>query len=239
MAVGAVEANRESEASSRNLVLVVIGDLIASRRVSDRAQLQSRFVEAVERCNAGHAALLSPYTVTLGDEFQVVLGSARELFDNLTMLAAELLGAPDRETTDPLSTNIRYSMAVGYLTTSINPARAIAMDGPAFYAARLGIDRLKQTGDMFLVSGLGEDLDELCNGLFALVSHEMARWNPRRHWVLAERMRRTDVAAIAERLGVSTAAVYKNLTHGGVDIVCRNLLAVARVLDSALQNSSS
>lgn len=219
-------------------VLVVIGDLVASRRIADRNGLQSRFEEAVSRCNAGRTDLLSPYTITLGDEFQVVLRSAAELFPDLTAMAAELLGAPDLSTPDPLAANIRYSIAVGTLTTKLNPAQAIGMDGPAFHAARLGIEELKKSGNSFMISGLGANLDELCNGLFALVSHAMQGWHPRRHWVLAERMRHTDVASIADRLGITSAAVYKNLTQGGVDIVCRNLLAVARAIDAKLQGSS-
>lgn len=219
-------------------VVVVIGDLVASRQVSDRAALQTRFVSAIHRCNTSPGELLSPYTVTLGDEFQTVLSGARHLFADLTTIAAELLGAPDGASHDPLSTHVRFSVAVGRLATPINPTQAIEMDGPAFHSARLGIEQLKRSGDSFLVSGLGETLDELCNALLALVSHEMSRWNSRRHWVLAERMRRTEVSAIADRLGVSSAAVYKNLTHGGVDIVCRNFLAVARMIDSVVDGNS-
>lgn len=235
---GVQATGRADDRAPPALVLVVIGDLIDSRRAPDRSALQARFIEATRRCNVGNAELRSPYTVTLGDEFQVVLGGARHLFCDLTRLTAELLGAPDPVTAEPSSTNIRYSIAVGKLTTPINPSQAIAMDGPAFYAARLGIEQLKQSRATFLVSGLGEALDELCNGLLSLVSHEMERWQRRRHWILVERMRRAEVTAIAERLGVSPAAVYKNLTRGGVDLVCRNLLAVARVLDAALQSAS-
>jgi hypothetical protein len=220
----------------RSLVLVVIGDLVDSRHARARTALQARFVDATARCNRPGAELLSPYTVTLGDEFQAVLGSAGRLFTDLAMMTAELLGAPELAATDDLSSSIRYSIAVGRLTTPLNHQHAIGMDGPAFHAARLGIEQLKKSGDSFMVSGLGDNLDELCNGLFALVTHEMITWNPRRHWILAERMRRTDVAVIAERLGVSSAAVYKNLTQGGVDIVCRNLLAVSKLIDAALES---
>lgn len=199
--------------------------------------LQTRFVESTTRCNTSHRDLLSPYTVTLGDEFQVVLGSAKRLFADLTSIQAELLGTANAAHQDPLASSIRFSVALGRLTTPLNSDQAIGMDGPAFHAAREGIEQLKKSGHTFLVSGMGDALDELCNSSLALVSHAMTGWTARRHWVLAERMRRTDVAAIAERLGVSAAAVYKNLSQGGVDVVCRNLLAVAQVIDSSLENT--
>lgn len=220
-------------------VLVVIGDLVNSRQVTDRSGLQARFVGAVEACNASSTELLSPYTVTLGDEFQVVLAGASRLFVDLTTIAAELLGAPDATSHDPTSASIRFSLAVGELTTPLNPAQAIGMDGPAFHAARAGIDQLKRSGDSFILSGIEPRLEELCNATFALISNTMSGWNSRRHWILAERMRGTEVAEIAERIGISAAAVYKNLTHGGVDIVCRNLLAVRHIIDAALRNRPS
>lgn len=216
-------------------VLVVIGDLVKSRQVADRSGLQARFVDAVGDCNASLSDVLSPYTVTLGDEFQVVLASATRVFVDLTTIAAALLGAPDAPSHDAASTSIRFSLAVGELSTPLNPDQAIGMDGPAFHAARSGIEELKRSGDSFTLSGIDPGSDELCNSAFALISHAMAGWNARRHWILAERMQKTDVASIAEHVGISTAAVYKNLTQGGVDVVCRNLLAVGQIIDSALQ----
>lgn len=219
-------------------VLVVIGDLVKSRQVTDRSGLQTRFVNAIANCNASLDDVLSPYTVTLGDEFQVVLASAARVFVDLTAIAAALLGAPDTTSHDAASASIRFSLAVGELTTPLNPEQAIGMDGPAFHASRSGIEQLKRSGDSFTLSGIDPRSDELCNSAFALISHAMTGWNSRRHWILAERMRKTDVATIAERVGISTAAVYKNLTQGGVDVVCRNLLAVGQIIDSALVHSS-
>lgn len=233
-------AKREAaEVMPLGAVLVVIGDLVGSRSVADRSRLQERFANVVDKLNSTLEDVRSPYTVTLGDEFQVVLSSSRRLFADLTSLAAELLGPPTLEQKDPLSTEIRFSIAVGSLATPINPNQAIGMDGPAFHSARLGIEQLKQTGDRYAICGLGQTVDELCNSMFALLSHELSGWSPRRHWVLAERMRRTEVATIAERVGVSPAAVYKNLTQGGVDVVCRNFLAVADAIQSRLEGTNA
>jgi hypothetical protein len=54
--------------------LVVIADIIASRQLPDRAQIQRRLRESLAARNAAHAEgdLLSPYTLTLGDGLQAV-----------------------------------------------------------------------------------------------------------------------------------------------------------------------
>ena len=51
--------------------LALIGDVCDSRNVADRAGLQKSLLGVLARLNKSHAgSLLSPFTLTLGDEFR-------------------------------------------------------------------------------------------------------------------------------------------------------------------------
>ncbi len=47
-----------------------------------------------------------------------------------------------------------FSCGVGEITTAINTAQALGMDGPAFYAARDGLEDLKGSGAIAAITGL-------------------------------------------------------------------------------------
>jgi len=161
--------SREPSAISGKRYIVLIGDLLSSRGVIDRIGVQARLHDAMEQCNTQHRCLVSPYTITLGDEFQAVLSCADFVFtDAITILLALY------------PTRIRFSIGVGILTTPINNNQAIGMDGPAFHLARDGITKLKKSGGLFAVTGLPVEYQPLVQHTLDLISHEVkTRWNYR------------------------------------------------------------
>ena len=112
--------------------LVLIGDIVASRRLPARAQFQRRMKCVLQALNSRRKSLVSPYTLTLGDEFQAVYRDADTAFADVFGLMAEI--AP---------VQARFALSVGEIVTPINPAQSIGMDGPAFHRARALLDRLK------------------------------------------------------------------------------------------------
>lgn len=59
--------------------LCMIGDLIDSKKISDRGRFQHRLQATIERINqAGNS--VSPWTLTLVDEFQAVYEEALPVF---------------------------------------------------------------------------------------------------------------------------------------------------------------
>ncbi|MGA9192115.1 MAG: SatD family protein, partial [Anaerolineales bacterium] len=60
--------------------LAIIGDVIRSRQVADRASLQARLAHALSRLNSDEPAdLAARFVLTVGDEFQGLLASAERL----------------------------------------------------------------------------------------------------------------------------------------------------------------
>ena len=77
-----------------------------------------------------------------------------------------MFSAPDRIFQDALTillalypVAVRFSCAIGEISTVINSKQAIGMDGPAFHDARATIDRLKKTDSLFAIAGPPEPVE--------------------------------------------------------------------------------
>lgn len=201
------ESNDRNAASASYLVL--IGDLINSRQVADRAALQQTLTRALELANqCSQEALASPYTITLGDEFQAVRSHPSGLLRDLIGIQADLL--PVR---------IRFAIGVGTIATPINPDQALGMDGDAFYAARAGIDALKASGRRLAVRGLNKHDERWANALLAVIDSMSQKWRANRFAILYRLLDDQSVATIAEELGLSIQAVYRNIRDGDLELV--------------------
>src|SRR5688500_7792726 len=98
-------------------VIAVIGDVVASKELAQRSVFQRRLGKALAQTSGAARHLASPYTITLGDEFQAVYRNADLLFADIFGIMAEI--HPVR---------IRLALGVGALTTKINPVQALGMD---------------------------------------------------------------------------------------------------------------
>src|SRR6218665_467049 len=113
--------------------LALIGDVVDSKRLPRRAEFQVKLEKTLKNTSSRNPSLASPYTITLGDEFQAVYRNADRLFADIFTIWRDL---------DPAK--VRFAVGVGELSTSINPKQALGMDGPAFHHARDAITALKK-----------------------------------------------------------------------------------------------
>ena len=199
--------------------LVLIADIVDSRRLADRGQVQNRLMDALGRINRRGSPIESPYTVTLGDEFQAVFSGATGMVEDLASIQHALHPA-----------RVRFSYGVGDITTAINPRQALQMDGPAFYGARDGLDRLKDSGDLAAITGVAGPVGELLDSSLRAMTNGMTRWRANRFAILRDLMRGDDVKSIAARLDISEVAVYKNIDAGDL----RTLMHLARSIEACL-----
>ena len=203
--------------------LVLIGDLVASRHSPQRRELQQRLKAVLKRLNQQTPGPASPYTLTLGDEFQAVFTRADTIFDDMIQILAAL--HPDQ---------VRFALGLGEITTDLNPDQALGMDGPAFYRARDGIDHLKDSGDLFIIEGLPDTWADLARGSLSLLSNRIGKWEANRLAILHGLLTDRPVKDIARELGISEQAVYKNINNGGLKAVIQVLSALARLLNASL-----
>jgi hypothetical protein len=203
--------------------LVLIGDLVASRHSQNRKDLQIRLKTILTKLNGRMPKPVSPYTLTLGDEFQAVFNAADHVFDDIVQIMEAL--HPDQ---------VRFSLGLGNITTDLNLEQSLGMDGPAFYRAREGIDRLKDSSDLLHLAGLPDEWAGLAEGSLRLLSQRIQRWEANRFAILHGLLVGDPVKTIATQLSVSEQAVYKNIRNGGLEAVIQVLSSLTKILDNCL-----
>ena len=188
-------------------VICVIGDVIKSRNISRREAFQVHLERALKRLN-GRKDILSPYTITLGDEFQAVYKNADRLFRDFWYIL---------EHAYPIK--VRFSVGVGNLKTAINHKSALGMDGPAFHWARRGIIDMKRSPALFRIQMVEGSAENWMNSTLDLISHISRHWKRNRFLILERMLDGAEPAAIARRMKLTGAAVYKNIDAGGLRVI--------------------
>jgi len=190
--------------------LVLIGDIAGSRKIkpAEREKLQLRLISLFGEINDEDDSIVSPYTITLGDEFQAVYHSADHFFRHIWFVISSV---------HPLE--IRWSAALGGISTPINREQAIGMDGPAFHRARDGMEILKRNNLLFHISTDDAVFDEMANNALNIISSQVRSWKLNRIKILHTLYAGRDVKETARTLGISEVAVYKNINAGSLNAI--------------------
>lgn len=206
-------------------VIAVIGDIVASKDIKPREAFQRKMAKVL----AAHSkpqgsSQASPYTLTLGDEFQAVYRTAGTLWTDLIGILAEVYPV-----------QIRFGIGIGELTTRLNAKQALGMDGPAFHRARAAMTALKGTDTRFRIVGDDEESWAVANRALAFLSHYLTGWSANRLQVLAALLRAQTVSEFEPGLPISKVAIYKNIKAGALDEVTGLCNAISRALDAGLR----
>lgn len=208
--------------------LVLIGDLKKSKGVADRNRVQAHLRDACTGLNdrMKNLHLVSPFTVTLGDEFQAVFSSPKSVWPGIFEIESRL--RPVR---------VRFGMGVGAIDTEINPAMAIGMDGPAFHLARDAISSLKEEGENYRVLGL-KNAQTLANQALDLVSHIRDGWRDNRVAIFSFLLNGMSVTQMADKLAITEQAVYKNINEGRLETIQGIFRGLNSVIETQLGEQS-
>jgi len=202
--------------------LVLIGDIVASRSSVDRKKLQKSFNQVLKELNKNNKGLISPYTITLGDEFQVVYDSGDRALKDTATIQAALYPAM-----------VRFSFAIDTITTAINKKQSIGMDGPAFYHARDGINSLKDENCLYRLYGLNPDTVDLANASLTLISNTVRKWKGSRFEILKALIQEKSIKEIASALDISDKGVYKNISDGHIKDVLNTFEILATQINKS------
>ncbi|MDU4960690.1 MAG: SatD family protein [Sporomusaceae bacterium] len=175
----------------------VIGDIIGSRKLADRQAVQEKFLALAASANALYAAdIASPFTVTIGDEFQV-------LIKNLTAAPAMI----DYVAREMAPVGLVFGVGLGEVVTAINPAAAIGMDGPAFHFARRAVELAKRKRPRVVYQAAFPGT-EMINALHYFIESCTRRRTRRQRQVLAYAEASFTQEAIAGKLGITQQSVF-------------------------------
>jgi hypothetical protein len=215
------------------LYLAVIGDIVDSKQLAARGEFQTKVAAALKTAGTRNVSLVSPYTITLGDEFQAVYKNADRLFLDIFSILRDIYPV-----------QARFAIGVGDLSTPVNRKQALGMDGRAFYRAREAIIDLKESSFLIRAQGaptlLGPphfDVWQLTNHLLNLMSHKVAAWEENRLRILCGLLAGRSVGELGDELGISKVAVYKNINAAVLDEHRALCDQVAFFLNGELENN--
>ncbi|MFW5882815.1 MAG: SatD family protein [Verrucomicrobiota bacterium] len=207
------------------LRLVLIGDLVGSREAAERAALQTQLKKActaASKVARAEKRLLSPYTITLGDEFQAVLSRGTGLFGDCLRIQEMLY--PEC---------FRIGLGVGEISTPINRKAALEMDGEAFYKAREAIDALKRSGERVHLA-CSAPADWL-NTFASLAWHNLENSRSVTRIQIARRLLAgCSGREIAAELGLSEGTVSGSIERGALQTLCRGFKLAEAAIDAML-----
>ena len=201
-----------------NQYYALIGDIIESRHLANRAQQQEALNRVLDNLNDRYQAhLASRFSLTLGDEFQGLVKVGAPIFqmiDELRLALPEL--------------NLRFGLGLGEILTSINPAFSLGADGPAYWRAREAIQQVHQqhhyeTVHVYLLTGQ-ENQDTILNHSLALSEFVRSSWIQSQMETFRTILdfgyyqSRFDQKRVASALGLSSSAFAKRMKSSGIKL---------------------
>lgn len=189
----------DAMAADRPNHFALIGDVVGSRDLPDRAALQRRLQDSVRGLSQELGeSFTAPLKLTAGDEVQALLARPHALVDIMVHLADEI---------HP----VRMVWGLGRGPLDTDPADDVSvLDGPCLHRARDAVDRGKAEGRWLVVHGVEEPHEQVLEALMSLLAAIREGWTETRFRYVREARKRRQ-QEVAERLGVSKQAVHKAL----------------------------
>ncbi len=189
---------------------VLMADIINSSGFSNLSKLAKTFAELVEKCNiVNQEELISPLTITLGDEFQGIVRSECSIFKIVTWLEENKWKADEE-------ISLRYSVELGEIETEINTKIAHGMMGPALTEARESLILLKDEEDLLSIGGDIKD-KELKQIQFNLYLSHVRKWHWRDNVLISNLLELKDYKLVAEKTNKNRSLVWKRNKTLGMD----------------------
>ena len=194
--------------------LAVIGDIKGSRKLHNRFEVQECLKSTLQDVNTRFADdIAANFTITLGDEFQGLLNSGKNIMELFFTIERKMYPV-----------EFRLALGLGTITTKINPQLAIGADGPAFHRARAAIDQLKKneqkkqtalSDTRIALDSKNQQIEDLLNTIFILLTAIKASWSKRQRETIWNIQEHGDSQTkVATRLGISQVSVQRNLANG-------------------------
>ncbi|MFK7828220.1 MAG: SatD family protein [Congregibacter sp.] len=182
--------------------LALIGDFCSSPELHATEEVRHSLQPTLLQANSiFRDALASPSSVTPDGQIQALFINPEPIWAFITGLQASLR-----------PTDLRFGLGVGSLDTPINPNVALDMEGPAFQRARDALSKLREDGGFYRINGISNAT--LTNASLTLIAQLQRTWNDNRFTVYHDYLREAPVPQTAATLGISKAAIYKNIHDG-------------------------
>ncbi len=194
--------------------IAIIGDIVNSKQLKQRADIQETLRVILEQCNTVFAAQISSkFMITLGDEFQGLLHDG-----------SVILAIIEKIETALYPVQLRFAIGVGAITTEINPDLPLGADGPAYYNARAVINAFKDKENKKMTAKANisikteavNNIDDLINALFNQIYLNKNSWTARqREIILRYQQNQENQSTLAAQLKINQSSVQRALHKAG------------------------
>ena len=214
------------------MYLALIADVIDSKMVQERFDLQKQLEKALQTMNELFGEFLaSNFTLTIGDEFQGLLKVDAPVFQMIDTLRSLLT-----------PTQLRFGIGLGEILTDIDPLQSIGADGPAYWNARAAINLVHQKNDygntQIYFSGGKEKQDFFVNALIASGEAIRSGWRGSQEEILLDLLKRCVYSEnfsqqdLAQSLEINPSALSKRLKSSSIRVYLRGRAAALASIQS-------
>jgi hypothetical protein len=182
---------------------ILMADIIASSQANG-GLLQEQFALCTQEVNKAQSkVLLSPLSITLGDEFQGIVKNEQAGIETILAMEDSLLK-------HHFPFKIRYVLHQGIIETAINPSIAYGMLGPGLSKARELLAELKKKENRFGVYGPKMAKNTAFDNAFWLYDQIIQKWNTDHDMPLAlEFIKNKDYKIVAEKTQKTRSQMWK------------------------------
>jgi hypothetical protein len=181
---------------------IIMADVVHSGE-HNGSQLMDSFKEIVNSVNSAYESeILSPLTITWGDEFQGVISSLEVGISIIIHLEEEMIhqGADYK---------LRYVLLYGEIETSINTTVAYEMLGSGLTDARKKIERLKSQNNERILISIPSDLRIPLNKSLLIYTRLIDGWKYSDFPLISAFIKAIGYKAVAENLGKDRSLMWR------------------------------
>lgn len=182
--------------------VIVMADVVGSSQRKGKALMADLRDVVTEVNNEEAQHILSPLTITLGDEFQGVVKSPLAAVRVLFAIEKKLI-------TLKRPFKLRYVIHEGEIQTRLNRERAHEMLGPGLTEARAKLLEMKASKVRFFVSLKNKEASEKLNILFTVLQGIADQWTSAQQKVAAVFFERDDYRKVAEYLKKDPTTIWR------------------------------
>jgi len=181
---------------------ILMGDVVSSKDY-DSQTLQKQLHNITESCNkALRNDLLSPYTITLGDEFQGIPNTLLTAIRTLFFYEEECLR-------QNLDFKLHYVVHYGKIDTKINPEIAYEMMGPGLTKARELLGSKKRDRKRFQILLDNKVLTQQLNRLFEVLDSIIRSWKIDDYRLILDMINNDNNAEVGEKHDKNRDQIWK------------------------------
>ncbi len=212
---------------TNQILLAIIGDIIDSRNIKKRSEIQIKLNKVLANVNKDYKEyLVSKWTITLGDEFQVLLKPNLEVFKMLDYISYKMYPV-----------KIRFGIGLGVISTNINYEKSLGSDGPAYWRARAAIEFVHENdnyGNSKISFNSGNKDDDIINNLIYYTDWMKENWTTTQREVLDTLLKRNiynddfKQKDLAKDIGISESAMSRRISSSGIRLYLSSRKIIAK-----------